>query len=535
MSKPKPKPADTSSALSLSTSFSSSPMAMPTLPSLPGSPVSQPGASQDLIPKTPSFELRVFGLNPAVTADNLIAFFAANTRVLGVFLHPAQDGQQKPTQWAQIWVSSQEELDKCLDLKNFLAPSGITVCQAPSASLPPMSRGLPSPSPQGDALAPDIRAPPTPPSLSRGIRPDISGMGFRHVDPHGPLPRNLYVMGLPLDLSQLDFKALFSRFGMVEHSTLLSQLDGAGRRRGFILMSTHREAAEAMQAMNGKIIDGKRIDVSWALVQRETKNIGQGAYGALPNRVIHPPSASARREPPSECSVIVEHLSSFFFPNAGTVRDVFSHFGPVSRVTILSTSPLQALIQFEHEVSATALLNANGLSIGGRSVLTRPYVTSVLTPTDSRESSSSSRITFDPFGNNSDLSQRFSSLNMISTPLGSLTPTVLNAESEPFVPLPSPVNWYSQPLKHGQDTPSTGRKWIEKIDSHGSPFAYSPSGSNDHSDSTKASDSEHATVNTSGKGSKPEDRKPIRASTGWSTVPTASSRWTSAPNFCERY
>jgi hypothetical protein len=28
------------------------------------------------------------------------------------------------------------------------------------------------------------------------------GLGYRHLDPSGPLPRNLYVMGLPLDLTQ---------------------------------------------------------------------------------------------------------------------------------------------------------------------------------------------------------------------------------------------------------------------------------------------------------------------------------------------
>ncbi|OCF34381.1 hypothetical protein I316_03895 [Kwoniella heveanensis BCC8398] len=557
----KAKTTDTSTPLSLpTTSFASSPGATSVLPSLPGSPISQPGASQGLIPKPPSYELRVFGLNPAgalsglfdrcinrrsllvifptitVTADNLIAFFAANTRVLGVLLHPAHDGQQNATQWAQIWVSSQEELQKCIELKSFLAPSGITISPAPSASLPLTSQSRPSPIMREETPVFDIRAPPTPPSLSRGVRSDYSIMSFKHVDPQGPLPRNLYVMGLPLDLSQIDFKALFSQFGMVEHSTLLSQLDGAGRRRGFILMSTHREAAEAMQAMNGCIIEGKRIDVSWALVQRETKNIGQSIYGAFPNRVIHPPSASARREPPRECSVVVENLSSFYFPNAGTVRDVFAHFGPVSRVTILSTSPLQALIQFEHEVSATALLNANGLSIGGRSIITRPYGSSALTPTSSRESSSATRINFDPFKISSDLPERLSKLSMLSTPSRTLTTTSLNAESEPFVPLPSPVNWYSQPLKTINNNSSAGRTSGERSEDFPSPSTRSPSGSNENSDSTKASHPGTVTVTASGQTDKTDEKKPMRTSTAWPSVPAAGgSRWTNAPNFCERY
>lgn len=31
---------------------------------------------------------------------------------------------------------------------------------------------------------------------------DNSGLGYRHVGPQGSLPRNLYVMGLPLDMTQ---------------------------------------------------------------------------------------------------------------------------------------------------------------------------------------------------------------------------------------------------------------------------------------------------------------------------------------------
>lgn len=40
-------------------------------------------------------------------------------------------------------------------------------------------------------------------NLGMNLR-DNSGLGYRHVDPQGPLPRNLYVMGLPLDMTQYD-------------------------------------------------------------------------------------------------------------------------------------------------------------------------------------------------------------------------------------------------------------------------------------------------------------------------------------------
>lgn len=96
-------------------------------------------------------------------------------------------------------------------------------------------------------------------------------------------------------------------------------------------MSTHQEAAIAMASMNGQYIElvvsslakrtltsrGYKIDISWALVQRETRHFKGSSnvvidlkkgYGAYPNRVIHPPAIPSRRDPAPDCSVFVENL-----------------------------------------------------------------------------------------------------------------------------------------------------------------------------------------------------------------------------------
>ncbi|KAK8849832.1 hypothetical protein IAR55_005168 [Kwoniella newhampshirensis] len=346
------------------------------------------------ISHTPKYEVRLYGLNPAVTTDNLVKFFSAKSRVLGVLLHP-QEEINHGLQWAQVWVWSEEEVQKCLELRAHLAPSGITLSRAPSA-LFPSSQGLLKADSGAQESSIGLRAPSTP-SLTRGIRPDLSGLGYRHIDPQGPLPRNLYVMGLPLDLTQNQYKTLFSQYGMVEHSTLLSQLDGMGRRRGFILMSTHREAVDAMQAMNG----------NW--VEERGKISG---------------------------------LDAKYFPSAGAIRDVFAHFGPVARVTVTSTSPFQILIQFEHEVSAVALLNADGLNLGGRPIITRRHPTS----TAASSSPPSGRPTFDPFGQ--DFANRLS--NSLKSPSGA---NHLSADSDPFIPL----NWKTDNgvNKQGHDQATT--------------------------------------------------------------------------------
>ena len=82
--------------------------------------------------------------------------------------------------------------------------------------------------------------------------------------------RNLYVLGLPFDLtkcviykcthfdnsylSRTEFAEIFSRFGMVSHAVILATVDNASRRRGFIVMGQHHEAKAAMDALNRKEI-----------------------------------------------------------------------------------------------------------------------------------------------------------------------------------------------------------------------------------------------------------------------------------------
>ncbi|KAH9031953.1 hypothetical protein EDB84DRAFT_154083 [Lactarius hengduanensis] len=80
--------------------------------------------------------------------------------------------------------------------------------------------------------------------------------------------RNLYVLGLPFDLSKAELSSIFSQFGTVTHSVILATVDNASRRRGFVVMSNHAEAKTAMDNISQTNIRGSIVDVSWAVVQR---------------------------------------------------------------------------------------------------------------------------------------------------------------------------------------------------------------------------------------------------------------------------
>ncbi|GFZ49844.1 hypothetical protein JCM24511_07247 [Saitozyma sp. JCM 24511] len=413
--------------------------------------------SAPALPAGKLHEVRLYGLDSGVTSDHLVDFLSTGVRVLGVLLHPFS----ADTQWAQVWVGSEAEVESCLTLREHLASKGITVSRPPSTPSPFLA--LPPFTASGN-LSPPRSSPSSPPStlLTRTFPASAPypitsqwhcsssrefGLVHRVADPHGQLPRNLYIVNIPVDLSQQQFRALFLSVGTVEHSTLLSQLDGMGRRRGFILMSQHHEAVDAMNAMHGSLIQGCKIDVSWALIQRDANHFA-ATPGAMPNRVIHPPMQPTRKSPPLECSVIVENLDPNHFPSAGVVREVFAHFGPVTRVTVLSMGApgLSVLIQFAHPISASALIQSNGLELGGRKILTRRFgLLPMLPDLSSPTTPHLPPPMFDPFGR--DQSDHRGLMNradhrglmnrafdMFGRNTAHHSGSRLNAESLPFIP-----------------------------------------------------------------------------------------------------
>lgn len=127
------------------------------------------------------------------------------------------------------------------------------------------------------------------------------------------------------------------------------------------------------------------------------------------------------------------------FPSAGVVREVFAHFGPVTRVTVLSMGApgLSVLIQFAHPISASALIQSNGLELGGRKILTRRFgLLPMLPDLSSPTTPQLPPPTFDPFGR--DQSDHPGLMNRAFDMFGRNTAhhsgSRLNAESLPFIP-----------------------------------------------------------------------------------------------------
>jgi hypothetical protein len=65
--------------------------------------------------------------------------------------------------------------------------------------------------------------------------------------------KNLYVLNLPLDMTNEEMLGLFQPFGTVVHACILAILDSSARRRGFILMGSGAEATAAMRNLHGQV------------------------------------------------------------------------------------------------------------------------------------------------------------------------------------------------------------------------------------------------------------------------------------------
>ncbi|KAJ7100009.1 hypothetical protein B0H15DRAFT_927606 [Mycena belliarum] len=168
--------------------------------------------------------------------------------------------------------------------------------------------------------------------------------------------RNLYVLGVPFGMTNQSLATLFAPYGTVSHCVILATLDGASRRRGFVVMSTHEEARAAMTALGRTSKGGGGMDVSWAVVQRSKGFLDGGDRAG----VVHPPSSLSSPSPalgshlpadspalPSLSAVptstlLLTSLPSLLFGSEDDLRGLVCPFGRVKTlrmVTLPASSP----------------------------------------------------------------------------------------------------------------------------------------------------------------------------------------------------
>lgn len=89
---------------------------------------------------------------------------------------------------------------------------------------------------------------------------------------------NMYVSNLGFHVTDDDLRKLFEPFGQVSSSKVILDRD-SGRSRGFafVEMPSDEEAKKAMQALDGKELEGRSIGVSVAR-EKEQRPSGKRSW-----------------------------------------------------------------------------------------------------------------------------------------------------------------------------------------------------------------------------------------------------------------
>jgi RNA recognition motif-containing protein len=93
------------------------------------------------------------------------------------------------------------------------------------------------------------------------------------------MARKLYVGGLSFDTTEDQLREAFAKFGAVESATVIrDRYSDRSRGFGFVEMFSDSEAAEAIQGLNGTLLDGRQITVDYARERPDRGGRG-GGYG----------------------------------------------------------------------------------------------------------------------------------------------------------------------------------------------------------------------------------------------------------------
>ncbi|PSS36958.1 hypothetical protein PHLCEN_2v1174 [Hermanssonia centrifuga] len=167
--------------------------------------------------------------------------------------------------------------------------------------------------------------------------------------------RNLYVLGLPFDLTKAEFVELFSRYGVVSHAVILATVDNASRRRGFVVMGSHREAKFAMDVLSRKeinllstlltgFLDGgdRTMMLSQARTPTACSTLDYGPFDASPSPpgdICSPSAVQLQPEPPVSSAVptlLVTNLPGVLFSQPADLHPLLCPFGDIEHLKIVT-------------------------------------------------------------------------------------------------------------------------------------------------------------------------------------------------------
>lgn len=94
------------------------------------------------------------------------------------------------------------------------------------------------------------------------------------------MSNKLFVGNLSFNTTENDLQDAFSAYGTVtETNLMMDRATGRPRGFGFVTMATDEDAQKAIEAMNGKDLDGRALTVNVARPREERSGGGGGGGG----------------------------------------------------------------------------------------------------------------------------------------------------------------------------------------------------------------------------------------------------------------
>ncbi|KAF8498847.1 hypothetical protein JB92DRAFT_964216 [Gautieria morchelliformis] len=161
--------------------------------------------------------------------------------------------------------------------------------------------------------------------------------------------RNLYVLNVPHDLSAQAYHDLFTPHGTPTHTVLLKTQDSCSRRRGFVVMSTHTEAQEIINWLDGVCIRGFQLRVTWANIDRSNgflSGYDRTSFGQdeVPLIQFAPPPPIPSIQPKcigigmDTSTIVASNIPISLFP-AAEIDILFKPFGLIKSIQLLPLGP----------------------------------------------------------------------------------------------------------------------------------------------------------------------------------------------------
>ncbi len=93
----------------------------------------------------------------------------------------------------------------------------------------------------------------------------------------------LYVGGLSFDTTEDGLSTFFQQAGTVESAVVVTdRFSGRSRGFGFVEMASSAEGRKAIEELNGKVLDGRTLNVDEAKPREDKRPGGGGGGGRKP-------------------------------------------------------------------------------------------------------------------------------------------------------------------------------------------------------------------------------------------------------------